>query len=127
MQRAGKERSFELKTIVDGELQLQAQEVAPDIAADLFDELERMVIAAEQDMLAVVELGVVMPHAARASAELFGALKYRDGDVLRSQRDGSSHAGIATADDGNIMFLIPVHRVMASGFAFSPFPFQGEG
>ena len=80
------------------ELQRQAQEILFDIAADHLDHVQRLDIAGEQQVLAVVELGVVIHHAARASAELLGAFEYGDFDTAIGQRDGGGHAGVAAAD-----------------------------
>ena len=63
-------------------------------------------------MLAVVELRVVVSHAARAAAELFCALKYRHRDAARGEFGSGSHAGIAAADDADLQFCS--HALMAS-------------
>ena len=84
MQRGRQARGLQFEAIVQRELQWQAQEVLCNIAADLLYQLQCMVVAAEQDVLAVVELGAIMQHTSCASAELSGALEYRDRHSDRS-------------------------------------------
>ena len=59
------------------ELQRQAQEILLDIAADHLDHVQRLDIAGEQQVLAVVELGVVIHHAARALRQVAGRSRIR--------------------------------------------------
>src|SRR3989338_10185420 len=84
------------------ELQRQAQEVMFEVDADLFDQAQGLAVAAEQQMLAVVQLGVLVDYPACAPAKLPGALEYGDGNAALRQRDCCRHAGVAAADDGNI-------------------------
>ena len=105
MQGGGQGGRFQFEAVMQGKLQRQAQKVLFDIAADLFDELECVAVAAEQDVLAVVQLRTVVTHAARASAKLFGALEYGDRNTALGKRDRRRHARIAAADDAYIQFL----------------------
>ena len=86
---------------VQVELQRQAQEILFDIAADLFDQAQRVAVATEQDVLTVVELGVVVQHAARTSTELSGAFEYGHRYAARGQCHTCRHARIAAADDSD--------------------------
>ena len=90
------------------ELQWQAQEVLFNIAADLFDQAQGLVVAAEQQMLTIVELRVLVHHAACAPAELSGAFEYGDGNAAFGQRDRCGHAGVATANYSDIQFFSQV-------------------
>ena len=78
MKWGGEDRRAQLEMTVQVELQRQAKKVLFDIAADQFDQAQGLAVAAEQQMLAVVELRLVVHHTARASAELPGT--FEDGD-----------------------------------------------
>ena len=105
MQRGGQAWRLQFEAIVQGKLQRQAQEILLDVAADLRDEFERVVITAEQDVLSIVEPGIVVPHAARAPAQLPGTFKHRHLDAVCGQGDGGGHAGVTATDNGYIQFF----------------------
>jgi len=92
-------RRFQRELAVQIELQRHSQEILFDIAAGLFYHVQGLDIAAEQQVLAVVEMGVLITHSARAAAELHGAFEYGDWDTAIGQRDCGGHAGVAAADD----------------------------
>src|SRR3989338_248716 len=108
MQRCWQARRLKRKVAMQIELQRQAQEVVFEVAADLFDQAQGLAVAAEQQMLAVVQLGVLVNHPARAPAELSGALEYGDGNAAFGQRDRCGHAGVATANYSDIQFFSQV-------------------
>ena len=124
MQRCGQARCLERELAVQIELQRQAQEILFDIAADQFDQAQGFAIAAEQQVLAVVELRVVVQHAARASAELLGAFKYGDRDAARGQCDCGCHAGVAAADDGSVQYWM--RDVSCYSLTADPLPERGD-
>ena len=105
MERGRQARRLERELPVQVELQWQAQKILFDIAADLFDQAQCLAVAAEQQVLAVVELGVVVQHAARAAAELSGALEHGDRNAACGEFDCGCHARIAAADDGRVQRL----------------------
>ena len=76
-----------------------------DIAAHLFDQAQGVAVAAEQQMLAVVQLRAIVLHAPGPSAELFGAFENGGLDAVRGKLYGGCHAGVAAADDADLQFL----------------------
>src|SRR3990167_7672322 len=96
------------------ELQWQAQEVLFQVAADLLDQAQGLAVAAEQQMLAVIQLGALVDYPACAPAKLPGALEHGDGDAALRQRDRCRHAGVAATDDGSAGGQFLSHVLKAS-------------
>ena len=60
VQRGGQPRCFERKLVVQVKLQRQTQKILFDVSADLFDHAQGLAVATEQQVLAVVQLRIVV-------------------------------------------------------------------
>lgn len=101
VQRRRQARGYQSEALMQRELQRQTQEIILDIAAHLRDEAQCVAVATEQDMLAVVELRIVVPYAARTAAKLFGAFIDSDRNAACGKGHSCGHARITTAYDGS--------------------------
>ncbi len=97
--RRGQPARAEAKIPGVTDLQRHAQQrVVPH--ADQPHHSEKLGVGADQDVLAVVELVALRPHAAGASARHRTGFEHGDRHAARGQRHRGRHAGVAGADDG---------------------------
>ena len=95
-------RCFKRELAMQIELQWQTQKILFDIAAYEFDQTQGFAVAAEQQMLAVIELRAVVLDTACTATELFCTFKHGDRNTMRGEFDCRRHPRVAAADDSHI-------------------------
>src|SRR5512134_589170 len=90
------------EAVVDTPGERNSKKKSLGIGADEPHQAQRFRVGAEQDVQAVVEREIAVLDPPRATPERFCRLEYRDRHPMVGERHCRRHAGVASADDGNV-------------------------